>query len=215
MAQPWLSPANLEAFANSIHQSGAALDNCWGFVDGTVRPVCRPGRNQRVLYNGHKKVHSLKFQSVAAPNGQVGSLFGPVEGKRHDSGMLADSGLLNQLQKYSFSTAGNILSIYGDPAYPLRPHLQSPFRGAHLTPLQNDWNKSMSAARVSVEWIFGDIINYFKFLDFKKNLKVQFSAVGKMNLVCALLQNARSCLYGSSTSQYFNILPPNINQYFI
>ena len=27
----------------------------------------------------------------------------------------------------------------------------------------------MSGVRVSVEWIFGDIITYFKFLDFKKN----------------------------------------------
>ena len=32
----------------------------------------------------------------------------------------------------------------------------------------------MSEVRVSVEWIFGDIINYFKFLDYKKNLKVQW-----------------------------------------
>ena len=163
----------MEALANSIQQSGAALDNCWGFVDGTVRPVCRPGRNQRVFYNGHKKVHSLKFQSVAAPNGLAANLFGPVEGKRLESGMLADSGLLNQLQQHSFSTAGNVLCKYGDPAYPLRPHLQSPFKGAHLTPPQSDWNKSMSVARVSVESIFGDIINYFKFLDFKKNLQVQ------------------------------------------
>ena len=77
--------------------------------------------------------------------------------------------LLNQLQQYSFPTAGNVLCIYGDPAYPLRPHLQSPFKGSHLTPLQNDWNKSVSAARASAEWVFGDIINYFKFLDFKKS----------------------------------------------
>ena len=115
---------------------------------------------------------------MAAPNGLVTNLFGPVEGKRHNR-MLAASELLNQLQQYSFSTADNVLCMYGDPAYSLRPHLQSPFKGAHLTPLQNDWNKSMSAARVSVEWIFRDIIDYFKFLDFKENLKVQLSAVAK------------------------------------
>ena len=43
MTQLWLSPANWEAFANSIHQSGAAHDNYWGFVDGTVCPVCHLG----------------------------------------------------------------------------------------------------------------------------------------------------------------------------
>ena len=29
-----------------IAKGGAALDNCWGFVDGTARPVCRPSENQ-------------------------------------------------------------------------------------------------------------------------------------------------------------------------
>ena len=76
--QPWLQPNHLEEFARAIHQKGAALDNCWGFVDGTIRPVCRPGENQRVIYNGHKRVHCLKFQSVVAPNGMIANLFGPI-----------------------------------------------------------------------------------------------------------------------------------------
>ena len=82
-------PEHLEEFARSVHNKGAVLQNCWGFVDGTVRPICRPRQNQKSLYNGHKKVHAIKFQSIATPNGLVANLFGPVEGKRHDSGMLA------------------------------------------------------------------------------------------------------------------------------
>ena len=73
-----LSPRNLEIYAEAIHLKGAALQNCFGFVDGTVRPICRPGRNQRIVYNGHKRVHGLKFQSVALPNGLIGNLYGPV-----------------------------------------------------------------------------------------------------------------------------------------
>jgi len=91
--QEWLSPENLQRFCDVIHEKGAPLENCFGFVDGIVRQVCRPGRNQRVLYNRHKKVHAIKFQSVATPNGLVANLFGPVEWKRHDSAMLARSGL--------------------------------------------------------------------------------------------------------------------------
>ena len=72
--QPWLSLDNLETFANATFQAGGALRNCFGFVNGTVRPVSRPGKNQRVLYNGHKKVHAIKFQSVAVPNGLVANL---------------------------------------------------------------------------------------------------------------------------------------------
>ena len=51
-----------------------------------------------------------------------------------------------------------------------------------------DWNKAMSQVRIQVEWMFGGITNYFKFLDFKKNMKVQLSAVGKIYIVCNLLQ---------------------------
>ena len=212
--QNWLSPRNLQIFADRIHQSGAPLQNCWGFVDGTVRPVCRPGRGQRQVYNGHKKIHALKFQSVVAPNGLIANLYGPVEGRRHDSAMLARSGLLPLLQQHSVGPNGNTLCIYGDPAYPLRPRLQRPFRGAHLTQLQREWNKAMSAARVSVEWVFGDILNYYKFLDFKKNLKIHLSAVGKMYIVCAILHNARTCLYGSTTQNYFDCQPPHVSEYF-
>ena len=86
------------------------------------------------------------------------------------------------------------LCLYGDPAYPLRVNLQGPFQGAALTPQMEMFNDSMSSVRVSVEWLFGDILNYFKFLDFKKNLKIVLSSVGKTYVVCALLRNALTCL---------------------
>ena len=56
-----LSPAKLEEYARAISDKGAALKNCFGFIDGTVRATCGPGENQRDVYNGHKKVHGLKF----------------------------------------------------------------------------------------------------------------------------------------------------------
>ena len=87
--QPWLAPQQLEIFADKIHNKEAPLDNCWGFVDGTVRPVCRPGHNQRIIYNDHKRIHALKFQSIVAPNGLITNLLDQVEGCRHDSAMLA------------------------------------------------------------------------------------------------------------------------------
>ena len=52
--------------------------SCFGFIDGTVRPICRLSKNQQVVYNGHKRVHALKFQSVALPNGLIGNIYGPV-----------------------------------------------------------------------------------------------------------------------------------------
>jgi len=43
-----------------------------------VRPIARPDQRQRIVYNGHKRVHSLKFQSVALPNGLTGNMYDPV-----------------------------------------------------------------------------------------------------------------------------------------
>lgn len=76
--QAWLDPCMLKRYADAIHDKGAALDNCWGFIDGTVRPICRPQMNQKTVYNGHKRVHALKFQSVVASNGLIANLYGPV-----------------------------------------------------------------------------------------------------------------------------------------
>ena len=128
--------------------------------------------------------------------------------------MLADSGLLRDLEQHAFSTTRDLMALYGDPAYPLRVHLQVPFRGAGITPQMELYNKAMSAVRMSVEWLFGDIVNYFKYLDFKKNLKLSLSAVGKMYIVCAILRNALTCMYTNSTSEYFALDRPTIEDYF-
>ena len=81
--------------------------------------------------------------------------------------MLVESHLYNSLERNAFSTTGEAMCIYGDPAYPLRIHLQAPFRNRVLTPQMLAYNSSMSAVRTAVEWLFGDVINYFKCLDFK------------------------------------------------
>ena len=41
----------------------------------------------------------------------------------------------------------------------------------------------MNQSRVAVEWFFGDISNFFAFLDFKKNLKIGLSSVERCTLV--------------------------------
>ena len=67
--QPFLNPRALDHYAQSIHSRGAPLENCFGFVDGSLCKIARPKNNQREVYNGHKRVHALKFQSVVLPMG--------------------------------------------------------------------------------------------------------------------------------------------------
>ena len=146
------------SFANLIYQKIAPLDNVWGFVDSTLRGIARPVQNQRVTYNGHKRKHGLKYQSITTPNDIITNLLGSVKRSRHDSSMLVMSSMMPVLENFSTGPNGERSCIYGDPAYPLRWHLQSPFRGAQITPDQNEFNKSMSKVRISVEWLFGNVI---------------------------------------------------------
>ena len=128
--------------------------------------------------------------------------------------MLVESNLLHDLEINAFSPTGEPMCIYGDPAYPLRVHLQCPFRQRNLTPDMESFNEAMSQVRVSVQWLFGDIVEYFKFLDFKRNLKLGMSSIGKQYVVSALLQNAVTCLYGNNTSEFFGLKPPSLQYYF-
>ena len=43
-----------------------------------------------MLYNGHKRIHALKFQSVVAPNGMIANLYGPVGETFHIHDLIVD-----------------------------------------------------------------------------------------------------------------------------
>ena len=139
-------------------------------------------------------------------------MFGPIEGKRHDAFMLAESGLAVQLRRIQ-KPNGEPYVVYGDPAYGLTPNILAPFRRAQLTDDEQQFNSRMSKLRVCVEWGFGKIIQLFAFLDFKKNMKILLQPVGKYFLVGTILTNCHTCLYGSVTGTYFQLAPPSLETY--
>lgn len=94
------------------------------------------------------------------------------------------SGLLQELQQFLHSPAGQPLCLYGDCAYPLKVHLQVPYQSAQLTAAQREFNSFMSAIRVAVEWVFGDILTYFAFMDYRKKLKIGLLEKCILYVVC-------------------------------
>jgi len=132
--------------------------------------------------------------------------------------MLKYSDLLTSLHIYAYNPAGDPLCLYGDLGYPHRPQLTCPFCQTNypvLTRDMRDFNTAMSKLRVSVEWLFGDVGNYFKFTDYKKTPKLGMSAVGKQYIVSALMRNAHTCMYGNNNSAYFQLQPPTLDNYFV
>ena len=101
------------------------------------------------MYNGHKRHHGIKFQSIVLPDGLVAQMFGPVKGRRHDTTLLKLSKgdeVMLLLPPGSF--------IYGDQAYQVRPWLLSPFRGPNKSHHMRRWNRAMRTVRISVEYGF-------------------------------------------------------------
>ena len=142
----------------------------------------------------------------------IAHMFGPIEGRRHDAFMLGVSSLSAKLRRF-VQPDGEPYVIYGDPAYGITQNIISPFRQAHLTDDEQEFNTKMSKVRTCVEWGFGKICQNFAYLDFKKNLKILLQPVGKYYLVACILINCHTCLYGSQTTTYFNLEPPSLETY--
>ncbi len=202
--QPWMDH---ELYACKITEKGAVVSNIWGFVDGTLQHVCRPGEDQREYFSGHKQKYVLKFQHIMLPNGLIAHSFGPFPGRRHDASLYRVSGVDAQLSQI-FATNGQQLAIYGDQAYPLRPWLYTPFRGDNLTHEQQEFNSAMSPLRTAVEWGFAKLTMYFAFVNFYANLKICLQPISHYFQTATLLANCHTCCYGSEVATYFDLNPP-------
>ena len=100
-------------------------------------------------------------------------------------------------------------SMYGDAAYPLSELLIKGF------PFDCEFNSILSKLRITVEWGFKEISNYFPWVDCKKKLKICEAAVGKRIIVASLLANARCLCYGNEISNYFDCQSrPSLEEYF-
>ena len=137
-----------------------------------------------------------------------------LQQRRHDAGMLWDSQLLQSLQMFALDLHGQPMCIYGETAYPL----EDPPAGTFL---QSSVNSSNAGIQFSNEWssFFCGVVVWghhqlFQVLGLqKKNLKIGLSIVGKMYVVCAILRNVLTWLYGNQTSEFFELDPPSLQDY--
>lgn len=214
---------HLADYANEISDAGGHITNVWSFIDGTVRGVCRPQpRNrsqdgaylsQQPMYNGHKRKHAVKYQSLTAPDGLIVHLFGPYPGRNHDIKMYHASRLAAAVRADPRFKA---FRIYGDLAYRQGEVTCCPFGDAvgSMSVENKTVNKSMSKVRVSVEWSYGQICSYWSALDFKRQARTGTTPVAQMYRMGVLFTNCITCSRGgNSISDYFNLQPPSLTTY--
>ena len=107
----------------------------FGFLDNTLNPSCRPGGGptqpgvdaprhdpllQRAFYNGWKKCHGLKWQTVSLPNGMEFNAWGPLSLRRNDITSLEKSRLEEKLEDLfaeELERGERVYVLYGDSAY--------------------------------------------------------------------------------------------------
>jgi len=218
-----LSPENLRFYANAIHNDGAPTTSVFGWPDCTKLPICRPGQFQRVAYNGHDRVHCLKYQAIVLPNGLIAHLYGPIEGRRHDNTLWNQSGIADKLSQYAIQPDSSpedppekrCFQIYGDAAYGISSNLLAPFSGPGVrTAGELAWNRSMGKHRVCVENAFGYVYNQWPFLRAMWKMRVYGSPVGRYYRVGVLLANATNCGNPNQISQWFDCQPLMFSEYF-
>ena len=192
--------------------SKSPLQSCIGFIDGTIRGICRPKYNQEELYNGHKRKHALKYQGVMLGNGIL-VMDGPYSGRRHDAGILGETDIIDQLRRLPPAPNNARFCVYGDHAYPLSEFLIAPYPNHQITEEQAEFNRAMSEVRESVEYGFGKVVQYFSWIDFPKNQKLYLQPVALHYLVAVLLTNCHTCLYGSTINSLLDSAPPTLEQY--
>ena len=212
---------HFSTFAAAFAAKGLPIPNLVAFIDGKLYPVCRPGRYQRVLYSGHKRIHGCKTQGTVFPNGIQPFPYGPINGSHHDSFVLGTSQIVQLMHDICRGGPlapgvpgglGHDYVLFGDSAYPISLFLWRMYKGA-MTAGQANFNADMSPARVSVEWGFGKIVELWPFLDYRKKLQVLLSPVGLFMQVGNVLTNMHTCLYGSIVSDAFGVEPPDLDEY--
>jgi hypothetical protein len=185
---PYL-PMMAAALRNKLAEKGVEFPHgsfcVFGFIDNTMNSTCRPGggpardgtnapRNdpliQRAFYNGWKKLHSLKWQTVDLPNGMNFHAWGPCSGRHNDQESLEFSRLNEILVDMQL---GQLLQwkIYGDSAYIHVPdsHILCRHTNEPNTARQVAENKAMSCREI-IEWDYGDVGRYWNLVDYKKVL---------------------------------------------
>ena len=207
-----LTRARLEDYANAFQRHGVPeMLRLFGVVDTKKQAVCKPSRHQRALYSGHKRVHCVKYQTLEGPDGLILHCTPCFDGRRGDGYILRKSSLVEFLQQNPLFIGYVIL---GDSAYPNNDVMVSVFKGRQLPAAAERFNSVMCPIRTCVEWGYGKIVQYWAFVDFKKQMKIQRVRVEAMWHVAVFLTNALTCARGGNQiSSYFDLSPPSIVEF--
>jgi hypothetical protein len=203
-----LTLGKLEEYAACFRTCGIPYHRLWGFIDGTIKKICRPLENQRLYYSGHKRMHCLRFQNVTTPDGLISSFFGPLPGSHNDLNILDESGLTRVMDEF----CGQYY-LYGDSAYVSRgPRFMTAFTPA-TSEEEKKINVLMNSFRTEVEHSFAVVSNNFSFTNLSRMQKLNLGNTIREYTISVLFCNILNCFRPNQVSQRFDMNPPSITEY--
>ena len=185
------------------------------FIDNTLMAMSRPGGGpmhggenaermtrflQQAFWTGWKKLHGLKWQTVVMANGMDFEVWGPASVRRNDNFTLHRSHIEEKLEQLQEGQALKY-KIHGDSAYSVSEWIVS------------GGGKGMAAVRETIEWSYKDLKTLWAYCNYKQCLKLLKQPLAKIFFVCMLLRNVHVTLNGCQTCEYFNMLPPTLQDW--
>jgi hypothetical protein len=215
-----LSADQIQRFAHAVSEK-SGIDVVFGFLDGTVRPICRPSIGQSEFYTGKDRLHAIKFQICSTPDGIIRHIDGPWPGRRHDAHMVNSSplstgspALSSWILSHPPTRWGTQFVVFADQGYYKQPGIEVPWPDAEFNVEHAIFNDLMKTSRIAVEWEFGHILEHWAALHYRPGQKILTNMkLGQMYIVAAFLTNVFNCLHPSKTSLYFNCAPPSLEGY--
>ena len=189
------------------------------FIDCTIIPSCRTGGGpmvpgvhaprypylvQEAMYNGWKKCHGIKKQSIGLANGMAFQVSKGYSCRSHDLHLLDKSDINDRLVELtSERPPAEHCSCYGDSAYPQQDRICCKRDGNKFSEL----NEAMNGCRKSIEWMHRDLTQYWRVPSFVASpptvlvFSMMLSKRGAF-IFCQTLTRSRSapCIRPSSIS---------------
>ena len=146
------------------------------------------------------------------PNGMHFDVYGPLSCRRSDSRLRRMSKIEERLRRLQLNNEFKY-TAYGDSAYQRSEFMYTMNSGQNLTVRQMQENACLCAVREPIEWGNKELKNYFKGITFGDSLRLGSMPICEMILFSILATNFLCCLYGNQTSEYFQCMPPSLEDY--
>lgn len=154
----------------AIQDAGAPLYRCNGSIYCTKIRMCRYSGHksyQWAVCSGHKIIHCLIFKTLTTPDHLMFSLYGHIEGRRHDMNLLRQIEL-NQVLSDCLMIDGEWVFYIWWLSILLRTWLQKPFTRGLCFFAEGAFKTRMSEVKVSVEHNYNDLKQLWSSQDFVK-----------------------------------------------